>query len=98
LIAASLAEDTLGSIQRDIPRVLEALLSFLAEAEAYQAELERFLPAAHPSGVANADGHMGEIQAEAAKEVGQAVEVVLPVITGASVLATRGPCQLSLGE
>jgi len=76
LVAASLAEDSLGTVQRDIPRVLEALLSFLAEAEAYQAELESKLPAAAHQGGADAE------VVKAAKKVARAVEVVLPVITG----------------
>ena len=98
LIAASLAEDALGNVQRDIPRSLEALLSFLAEAEAYQAELESNLPpGAHLDEAANTDGHTSEIRAKAAKEVAQAVEVVLPVITGAWARAAPvGPCRLTL--
>ncbi|TDL20508.1 hypothetical protein BD410DRAFT_899434 [Rickenella mellea] len=38
-ISHSLSEDSLGVVQRDIPRVLEALLSFLTALEAYQTEL-----------------------------------------------------------
>ncbi|RDB16603.1 Nucleoporin NDC1 [Hypsizygus marmoreus] len=39
LICASLTEDKYGVVQRDIPRVLEAMISFLAEIEKYQKEV-----------------------------------------------------------
>jgi nucleoporin NDC1 len=39
LIAASLTEDKYGVVQRDIPRVLEALVVFLEGVEGYQAEI-----------------------------------------------------------
>ncbi|KAJ6598073.1 hypothetical protein DFH09DRAFT_1271912 [Mycena vulgaris] len=39
LICASLAEDRLGAVQRDIPRVLEALLAFLGAVEGAQGAL-----------------------------------------------------------
>ncbi|TFY76297.1 hypothetical protein EWM64_g7713 [Hericium alpestre] len=39
LVCASLTEDRYGVVQRDIPRILEAMLSFLKAIEEYQAEL-----------------------------------------------------------
>ncbi|KAI0666450.1 nucleoporin protein Ndc1-Nup [Trametes maxima] len=39
LTCASLAEDSYGVVQRDIPKIIEALLSFLTALEEYQAEL-----------------------------------------------------------
>jgi nucleoporin NDC1 len=39
LTCASLKEDTYGVVQRDIPRILEAFVSFLEAAEAYRAEV-----------------------------------------------------------
>ncbi|KAF5367275.1 hypothetical protein D9615_010445 [Tricholomella constricta] len=39
LISASLTEDKYGVVQRDIPRVLEAMLSFLSAIEEYHAEV-----------------------------------------------------------
>ena len=39
LTCASLSEDRFGVVQRDIPRILEALLSFLSAIEEYQAEI-----------------------------------------------------------
>lgn len=44
LIAHSFEEDTFGVVQRDIPRALEALLSFLSALEEYQAQLGTLLP------------------------------------------------------
>ncbi|RPD56539.1 hypothetical protein L226DRAFT_455586 [Lentinus tigrinus ALCF2SS1-7] len=39
LVCASLTEDRYGVVQRDIPKILEALLSFLSALEDYQTEL-----------------------------------------------------------
>ncbi|KLO15190.1 hypothetical protein SCHPADRAFT_849874 [Schizopora paradoxa] len=44
LIAHSFEEDTFGVVQRDIPRALEALLSFLSALEEYQRQLGSLLP------------------------------------------------------
>ncbi|KAA1477952.1 hypothetical protein DENSPDRAFT_867789 [Dentipellis sp. KUC8613] len=44
LVCASLTEDRYGVVQRDIPRILEAMLSFLSAIEAYQAELHQSQP------------------------------------------------------
>jgi len=41
LIAASLKEDTYGTVQRDIPRILEALLSFMTAVEELGLEIQR---------------------------------------------------------
>ncbi|KZP26794.1 hypothetical protein FIBSPDRAFT_918061 [Athelia psychrophila] len=40
LTCASLTEDRYGVVQRDIPRILEAFLSFLSAIEAYQMEIK----------------------------------------------------------
>ncbi|KDQ23480.1 hypothetical protein PLEOSDRAFT_1009577, partial [Pleurotus ostreatus PC15] len=39
LVCASLTEDRYGVVQRDIPKILEAMLSFLSEIEVYQKEV-----------------------------------------------------------
>ncbi|KAF4607234.1 hypothetical protein EYR38_001294 [Pleurotus pulmonarius] len=39
LVCASLTEDRYGVVQRDIPKILEAMLSFLSEIETYQKEV-----------------------------------------------------------
>lgn len=45
LVCRSLAEDKFGVVQRDIPKILEAMLSFLGAIEAYQKELNaRYTP------------------------------------------------------
>lgn len=44
LIAHSFEEDTFGVVQKDIPRALEALLSFLSALEEYQMQLGALLP------------------------------------------------------
>ncbi|KAH9918053.1 nucleoporin protein Ndc1-Nup [Fomitopsis serialis] len=41
LVCASLTEDRYGVVQRDIPKILEALLSFLSAIEEYQAEVNK---------------------------------------------------------
>lgn len=45
LICASLTEDQYGVVQRDIPKILEAFLSFLSAIEDYQAEISASSPA-----------------------------------------------------
>ncbi|EEB98438.1 hypothetical protein MPER_02049, partial [Moniliophthora perniciosa FA553] len=43
LVCASLSEDRYGVVQRDIPKILEALLSFLSAVEEYQLELNALI-------------------------------------------------------
>lgn len=45
LVACSLQEDAFGNVQRDIPKILEALISFLLALEEYHAELSTTLAA-----------------------------------------------------
>ncbi|TFY56292.1 hypothetical protein EVG20_g8980, partial [Dentipellis fragilis] len=54
LVCASLAEDRYGVVQRDIPRILEAMLSFLSAVEEYQTELNQRVLAAGASESASA--------------------------------------------
>ncbi|THH13906.1 hypothetical protein EW146_g6361 [Bondarzewia mesenterica] len=44
LVCASLTEDRYGVVQRDIPRILEAMLSYLTAIEEYQTELSARAP------------------------------------------------------
>ena len=45
LVCASLNEDRYGVVQRDIPRILEAFLSFLSAIEEYQIEVNaKYIP------------------------------------------------------
>ena len=48
LVCASLTEDRYGNVQRDIPKILEALLSFLTAIEDYQMELMKKYSPPHP--------------------------------------------------
>lgn len=48
LICGSLAEDRYGVVQRDIPRILEAMLSFLIAIEKYQATVKSLIQASSP--------------------------------------------------
>ena len=45
LVCASLTEDQYGVVQRDIPKIIEAFLSFLSAIEDYQAEISASNPA-----------------------------------------------------
>ncbi|KAL5532237.1 hypothetical protein ACEPAF_5806 [Sanghuangporus sanghuang] len=49
MVGHSLQEDLLGYVQRDIPCVLEAMVSFLMATEEYQTELSRFMGAKESS-------------------------------------------------
>jgi nucleoporin NDC1 len=88
LVAASLKDDTLGNVQRDIPRVLEALLSFLAETEAFEAELESKLPQQRQQGDGANDNRLEDV--ETARDVARAIEAVVPVLNG--VFTFGMPC------
>ncbi|KAG6860815.1 hypothetical protein C0995_007316 [Termitomyces sp. Mi166 len=45
LVCASLTEDKYGVVQRDIPRILEAMLSFLSAIQAYHSEVRsKYIP------------------------------------------------------
>jgi nucleoporin NDC1 len=46
-VCASLSEDRYGNVQRDIPKILEALLSFLTAIEDYQMELMKKYSPSH---------------------------------------------------
>ncbi|GJE99489.1 nucleoporin protein Ndc1-Nup [Phanerochaete sordida] len=61
LVCASLAEDRYGVVQRDIPRILEALLSFLAAVEEYQSEIVAQHPLPSPE-------EMGQLSPKEAAE------------------------------
>ncbi|EKM52969.1 uncharacterized protein PHACADRAFT_124416 [Phanerochaete carnosa HHB-10118-sp] len=62
LVCASLTEDRYGVVQRDIPRILEALLSFLGAVEDYQSEIITKYPVPSPE-------EMGQLNAKEAAEM-----------------------------
>lgn len=45
LLSRSFKEDTYGTVQRDVPRVLEAMVQYLSALEEYQTELVNSVPA-----------------------------------------------------
>lgn len=48
LVCASLLEDRYGVVQRDVPKIIEAMLSFLSAIEEYQMELNTLYKAPSP--------------------------------------------------
>ncbi|TFK23884.1 hypothetical protein FA15DRAFT_687725 [Coprinopsis marcescibilis] len=59
LVCASLTEDRYGVVQRDIPKILEALLSYLTALEEYQVEiLTKYSPPPLPQPQLNEDGEL----------------------------------------
>ena len=52
MVVASLEEDRYGVVQRDIPRILEALIMFMNAVQTYQAELALLHQALTPESVA----------------------------------------------
>jgi nucleoporin NDC1 len=45
MVCASLSEDKFGIVQRDIPRILEAMISFRSAIEEYKAEVKgKYVP------------------------------------------------------
>lgn len=75
---ASLTEDRYGVVQRDIPRILEALLSFLGAIEEYQKELNTL----HPIPTSPED-----IQKLSPKESADIAEVTIEVTKAGDVLS-----------
>lgn len=76
LICTSLTEDRYGTVQRDIPRILEALLSFLDAVEDAQVEIHTKHP--KPSNEDLAKMNMKELgeSARVQHEVGKAGEIL----------------------
>jgi nucleoporin NDC1 len=87
LTAHSLDEDAYGVVQRDVPRVLEALLSFTAALEAYTQELENLTSASQlNASEAAAEGSEEEkkqyLERRRRKESEAIGELVGPLLTG----------------
>lgn len=87
LIAHSLNEDAYGVVQRDVPRVLEALLSFTTALETYTQELEKLTSASQLSvSEAAAEGSKEEtrqyLDRRRQKESEAIGELVGPLLTG----------------
>jgi nucleoporin NDC1 len=72
LTCASLDEDRFGVVQRDIPKILEALLSYLTAIEDFQAEVRAKLPPSEDDQLSPAelDERMRlQVQVEKAEEI-----------------------------
>lgn len=80
LTAASLTEDAYGTVQRDIPRILEALLAFLQAVEDYRAEVRGMYVEQEPAPDRSPVPELGEKEREERErmrmEVERAVEVL----------------------
>lgn len=72
LACASLREDRYGVVQRDLPKILEAFLSFLGALEDYRAEIVKECPS-HED-VAVSGGKEQEDKLRTLREMAQAVE------------------------
>lgn len=79
LVCASLTEDRYGVVQRDIPRILEALLSFLAAVEDYQRELAAQYPMPSPEEMAGLSPREAAEKQELADDVARAGDALSEV-------------------
>ncbi|KIJ04379.1 hypothetical protein PAXINDRAFT_104122 [Paxillus involutus ATCC 200175] len=76
LVCASLAEDRYGVVQRDIPRIIEALLSFLSALEEYEVEVSNLYVPPTPEEVTQNDSKILEEKERTRVEVARATEVI----------------------
>ena len=91
LCAASLTEDRYGAVQRDIPRVLEAFLSFLSAVEAYQVEVAgHALPSAEElKGMSGLEREAKAREAEEVRRAGEALGLVADALKDGVALIAR---------
>ncbi|KAI5987860.1 nucleoporin protein Ndc1-Nup [Pisolithus albus] len=80
LVCASLTEDRYGVVQRDIPRVLEAFLSFLQAAEDYQNEVRVLYVPPSPEELAEADSAILCQKERTRVEVAKASETINVIV------------------
>ncbi|KAI6156590.1 nucleoporin protein Ndc1-Nup [Pisolithus tinctorius] len=76
LVCASLTEDRYGVVQRDIPRILEAFLSFLQAAEDYQNEVRVLYVPPTPEELTQADSAVLHQKESTRVEVAKASEAI----------------------
>ena len=88
LACASLKEDRYGVVQRDLPKVLEAFLSFLGALEDYRAEIVEECP--NHEDIVNSSGKELEDKLRRLQEITQAVEPLDQLQDGASVMLGTG--------
>ncbi|KAH7890631.1 nucleoporin protein Ndc1-Nup [Phlebopus sp. FC_14] len=76
LVCVSLTEDRYGVVQRDIPRILEAFLSFLSALEEYQLEIRGLYNPPTPEEIAQGDAKVLEEKERMRIEVARTSEVI----------------------
>lgn len=89
LACASLQEDRYGVVQRDLPKILEAFLSFLGALEDYRAEIVMECPS-HED-ITASSGKEQEDKLRRLQEITQAVEPLDRLQDGASILPEGWP-------
>lgn len=89
LACASLNEDRYGVVQRDLPKILEGLLSFLGTLEDYRAEIVGTCPS-HDT-IAALTGEEREDKLRILQDVTQAVEPLDQLQDGACLLLRELP-------
>ena len=92
LVCASLTEDRYGVVQRDTPKIIEALLSFLSALEDYQAELNAKYMLPGPDKLKELSIKEVAEKETLAMEAGRASEVLSVVSDGASLAALIVRC------
>ena len=90
LACASLTEDRYGVVQRDIPRIVEALLSFLAALEEFQTELNARYALPPPDVLRGMAPHAAAEKETLAMEAARASEVTSVVGDGECVARSDG--------
>lgn len=91
LVCASLTEDRYGVVQRDIPRILEAFLSFLTALEEYHVEVTKFYVPPTPDEIIQGDFEVLREKERTRVEVAKATEAIGIVADGTLFL----PCIVS---
>ncbi|KAH0828828.1 nucleoporin protein Ndc1-Nup [Lanmaoa asiatica] len=76
LVCASLTEDRYGVVQRDIPRILEAFLSFLTALEEYHVEVTKLYVPPTPDEVTQGDFNVLMEKERTRVEVAKATEAI----------------------
>ena len=89
LVCASLTEDRYGVVQRDIPRILEAFLSFLTALEEYQVEVTKQYIPPTPDEVVQGEPKVLRAKECTRVEVAKASEAIGIVADGMFLCAIR---------
>lgn len=81
-VCTSLSEDRYGVVQRDIPRIIEAFLSFLSAIEEYQIEVNAKYTPPTPDELSQGDTKILEEKEMMRLEVARAGDVLVVVSDG----------------